>query len=118
MLRQQFVIVQKESENRENLLNESLSRIEILEKNLSESNEIIKSNDCGANRISQLTQTFRNKSGLGFLDTPVLNEKSDKPASNNTLLDKHESNARIETTPKKTKKVECKPSKETKKIKS
>ena len=32
MLRQQYVIVQKECENRENLLNESLSRIEILEK--------------------------------------------------------------------------------------
>ena len=45
MLRQQFVIVQKERENLENLLNESLSRIEILEKNLGESNEIIKRND-------------------------------------------------------------------------
>ena len=62
-----------------------------LRKNLSESNEIIKRNDCGANRISQLNQTFRNKCGLGFLDTSVLNEKSDKPAPNNTLLDKPES---------------------------
>ena len=62
---------------------------------------------------------------MGFLDTPVLNKKSDKPAPNNTLLDKPESSTRTESskkakseTPKKAKKLESKPSKETKKIKS
>ena len=48
----------------------SLSKIENLEKQLHESNEIVKRSKC-AEHITQMTPMFRKRSGLGFLDEPT-----------------------------------------------
>ncbi|KAG5544371.1 hypothetical protein RHGRI_016950 [Rhododendron griersonianum] len=58
-------------------------RINELERDLSEASEAIKRNDCGATRIAEMTRTFRDKSGLGFIDPPSLKTKS---SENKTLV--------------------------------
>ncbi|XP_058202917.1 uncharacterized protein LOC131317378 [Rhododendron vialii] len=55
------------------------SRICELERDLSEAIEAIKRNDCGATRIAEMTRTFRDKSGLGFIDPPSLKMESSDP---------------------------------------
>ena len=101
MLKKQFVIVKNECENLVKELNDSLTTREELEKSLSEANDVIKRNDCGADHISQMTQTFRNRSGLGFLDAssskPIPNKSTSKPI----IFVKAESNSQTHPTPKK-----------------
>ena len=55
-----------------------MTKIETLEKQLSESNEIVKRSKC-AEHITQMTPMFRKRSGLGFLD-----ESSTQPPLENS----------------------------------
>ena len=71
MVQDQSIKNEREKEVLSGKLCEALLKIDILEKSLSGSNEMIKRNDCVASRISQLTHSFRQKSGFGFLDIPT-----------------------------------------------
>ncbi|XP_058180238.1 uncharacterized protein LOC131298786 [Rhododendron vialii] len=62
------------------------SRICELEKDLSEASEAIRRNDCGATRIAEMTRTFRDKSGLGFIDPPSLQMESSDPKKKITFV--------------------------------
>ncbi|KAG5524204.1 hypothetical protein RHGRI_031014 [Rhododendron griersonianum] len=56
----------------------SKDRIFELERDLREATEAIKRNECGATRIAEMTRTFRNRSGLGFVDPPSLTPKANE----------------------------------------
>ncbi|KAG5553092.1 hypothetical protein RHGRI_011080 [Rhododendron griersonianum] len=79
---EKFAKIEKERLEALKALGISKERVKILEHDLKEASEAIKRNDCGASRIAELTRTFKNRSGLGFIDPPSLapktNEKPNK----------------------------------------
>ena len=90
MIQDQFIKGEHERQELSGKHGDALAKIDILEKNLNESNEVIKCNDCGASRISQMTRTFRQRSRLGFLDIPT-SSKSEKTTSGDIKFVKSES---------------------------
>ncbi|XP_058202712.1 uncharacterized protein LOC131317158 [Rhododendron vialii] len=85
-LANKFAIIEKERLEGLRELEEAKSRICQLERDLSEASEAIKRNDCGATRIAEMTPTFRDKSGLGFLDPPSLKTGSSEPKKKITFV--------------------------------
>ncbi|KAG5523811.1 hypothetical protein RHGRI_030713 [Rhododendron griersonianum] len=87
----------------------SKDRIFVLECDLREAIEAIKRNECGATRIAETTRTFRNRSGLRFVDPPSLTPKANdvtkkeikfvksEIAKNEVVSDKPESSIKSST---------------------
>ncbi|XP_058189179.1 uncharacterized protein LOC131306771 [Rhododendron vialii] len=73
-----FAKIEREHVNALKALEGSNERIFDLEHDLREATEAIKRNECGATRIAKMTHTFKNRSGLGFVDPPSLIHKANE----------------------------------------
>ncbi|XP_058185795.1 uncharacterized protein LOC131303019 [Rhododendron vialii] len=77
---EKFAKIEKECLVALKALGISKERVKVLEHDLKEASEAIKRNNCGASRIVELTHTFKNRSGLGFIYPPSVAAKiSEKP---------------------------------------
>ena len=81
MIQDQFKKGEHGKEDLKDKLDNSLIKVNTLERNLSEANEVINRNDRGASRMSEMTHTFGLRSGLGFLDTPLSNSENIIPGN-------------------------------------
>lgn len=77
-LENKFAKIEREHVDALKALEGSKDRIFELERDLREATEAIKRNECGATRIAEMTHTFRNRSGLGFVDPPSLTPKANE----------------------------------------
>ncbi|KAG5557368.1 hypothetical protein RHGRI_007580 [Rhododendron griersonianum] len=77
-LENKFAKIEREHVDALKALEGSKDRIFKLERDLREATEAIKRNECGATRIAEMTRTFRNRSGLGFVDPPSLTPKANE----------------------------------------
>ncbi|XP_058208126.1 uncharacterized protein LOC131321135 [Rhododendron vialii] len=77
-LKDKFAKIEREHVDALKALEGSKDRIFELEHDLREATEAITRNECGATRIAKMTHTFRNRSGLGFVDPPSLIHKANE----------------------------------------
>ncbi|KAG5531907.1 hypothetical protein RHGRI_026496 [Rhododendron griersonianum] len=108
-LEDKFAKIERDHVDALKALEGSKDRIFELEHDLREATEAIKRNECGATRIAEMTRTFRNRSGLGFVDPPSLTSKANeftkkeimfeksKIAKNEVVSDKPESSIKSPT---------------------
>ncbi|XP_058222995.1 uncharacterized protein LOC131332716 [Rhododendron vialii] len=81
-LKDKFAKIEREHVDALKALEVSKDRIFELERDLREATEAIKRNECGVTRIAEMTRTFRNRSGLGFIDPPSLTPMANKVTKN------------------------------------
>ncbi|XP_058198510.1 uncharacterized protein LOC131314031 [Rhododendron vialii] len=71
-----FAKIEREHVDALKALEGSKDRVFELEHDIRKATEAIKRIECGATRIAEMTHTFRNRSGLGFVDPPSLIHKA------------------------------------------